>query len=386
MKIAFVTYLVPWRPKYGGSLRAHGILRGLARMHEVHVVLAACREDEMQAFEEWEDIPGIRRHVLHPTNGYPQDDWQASRTMRSILSQGKYGPSLEDLVMDLEPDVVWYHETEALRRTKRVAFPRVLDLVDVQWMKRRRASRNTAGMAKVSEYARTGRVFLADQLAAAQMDAVGLASGLERSGVLLNRSRHVIPNGCDFPDHCPEREAVSPRVLFFGSLFYWPNRDGIEWYCRDVWPRVLAEEPSASLDVVGAGLEESAAIEASPRTTVHGFVEDLPRLLGSASHLIVPLHEGGGTRIKIIEAWASGLPVLSTTIGAEGLGAEPGVHLLVEDDPAQLATASVALLRDPKNGERLAARGFAYGKQHYDWPRVWSQSEDMLRSVVEPTA
>jgi glycosyltransferase involved in cell wall biosynthesis len=170
------------------------------------------------------------------------------------------------------------------------------------------------------------------------------------------RDVHVVPVGVDLGHFAFEPPGAEPLVVFTGSLDWPPNRDGIAWLLREVWPAVEAAVPGASLKVVGryppARLVRAAK---GARVEFTGFVDDVrPHIRGAAAS-VIPLLVGGGVRIKAYEAMAQGCPVVSTAIGMEGLPVEAGRHFLLADRPADFAAALVRLLRDRALGQRLAA-------------------------------
>jgi len=172
----------------------------------------------------------------------------------------------------------------------------------------------------------------------------------------------VAPNGVD-----DELFAVPPvppdgaRVLFFGRMDYAPNAIGLLRFAREAWPRIAAARPDAELAVVGAGLAPAAADElrALPGVRVAGEVEDLRAEIAAARLVVVPVWQGGGTRLKVLESLAAARPVLGTELGVSGVGFRDGVHGRIADDPAGLADAAVAMLAEPQETARLGAQGRA---------------------------
>jgi glycosyltransferase involved in cell wall biosynthesis len=199
------------------------------------------------------------------------------------------------------------------------------------------------------------------------------------------RQVSALPNGFDFPAAAPSPSPISHRLLFYGSLFYSPNADGIRWMCREVWPLVKGRRPHAQLDVVGLGHEALADLADAPGVTFHGFVEDLDAPIRQAAALVVPLRVAGGTRIKILEAWAKGLPVISTTIGAEGLAACDGESVLLGDTAEAFADRCVDILDDIGLRRRLALAGYEHGRSKFDWSVVNRAIDRVLAESLQQT-
>jgi glycosyltransferase involved in cell wall biosynthesis len=199
---------------------------------------------------------------------------------------------------------------------------------------------------------------------------------------------HAIETAVDEEFFRPEAgREVADRVMFLGSMDWMPNQDGVGWFVREVWPRVRAARPGATFHVVGRNPPPSVkALANTPGVNVVGGVPDVRPHLAEAAVVVVPLLVGGGTRLKIYEAMASGKAVVSTTIGAEGLPVTPGEHYLAADDPAAFADAVTGLLADPARRQKLGAAADAYVRAHYGSEPVARQFEAICRRVVDAKA
>lgn len=189
----------------------------------------------------------------------------------------------------------------------------------------------------------------------------------ERAYGLAGRVR-TIPTGVDFVD-LPPCEPEADLVAFCGSMDYVPNRDGIEWFASEVLPRLRERRPAARLLVVGRRPPE-AFVARHPGIEFTGWVEEVRPHLRRASAVIVPLRVGGGTRIKIYEAMALRLPVVSTGIGAEGLPLSPGEHYHRADEAAPFADAVARTLADRAEATAMAERAREYVVSRFGWPHV----------------
>jgi glycosyltransferase involved in cell wall biosynthesis len=180
----------------------------------------------------------------------------------------------------------------------------------------------------------------------------------------------VIPTGVDtqyFAPLPPSRDR-RPNIVFTGSMDWLPNSDGVEYFCREILPLVRQEEPEATFTIVGRSPTPAVRrLAAECAVEVTGRVEDVRPYLAKATVYVVPLRIGGGTRLKIFEAMSAGRAVVSTKIGAEGLPAEDGRHLLLADDPPSFARAVVRLIRDAGAREQIERDARALVTERYDW-------------------
>lgn len=172
---------------------------------------------------------------------------------------------------------------------------------------------------------------------------------------------HVAPNVVDVPPPppTPEREPGPLRLLFVGTMGHFPNADAVRWFVSAIAPELDRAGAAWQLHLVGRGLGEllRRELRAVPDVILHGSVPALSPYYAQADVVVVPLRAGAGTRIKILEALAQRRPVVTTTLGAEGLDLTPGEHALYADDAPAFAAAVLRLRDDPALARRLADAG-----------------------------
>lgn len=257
--------------------------------------------------------------------------------------------------------VLFQHNVESViwqRRTGLATNPLLRAYFHRQWQRMRQFEKN--------ECQRFDRV-----IAVSEADA---RSFTEQYGI---QAVSPIPTGVDvdyFAD-CLSRTEDSRELLFIGSMDWMPNEDGIRWFAEEVFGLVRSQNPESSLSVVGRS-PSTALVRFAERTkgvNVMGTVPDVRPYLKRAAVSIVPLRIGGGTRIKVFEAMAAGVPVVSTSIGAEGLPVTNGEHLLLADDPRTFSDALTLLLRDRTYAQTLARNALQFVREHCSWQAVTAQ-------------
>jgi len=206
---------------------------------------------------------------------------------------------------------------------------------------------------------------------------VSEADRVELQRIVPGANCAVVPNGVDI-------EAFRPCVgrddgiVFVGGTNWFPNRDALQYFCDAILPRVRATAEITAVRWAGGGASDEARRHYLHRYGVEltGYVPDVRPYVRDAACYVVPLRVGGGTRLKILDAWAMGKAVVSTSVGCEGLAAEDGRNILIRDDPDSFAHAVCAVLHDGALRRRLGVEGRRTVERHYSWERI---GDSMLR-------
>ena len=301
----------------------------------------------------------LRQAVQSHARRHRIDVWQVEAIM------------LVDALADLErcPKVIIAHNVESLiwqRYFEAAVNPLKRWYIKQQWRKFERFERRAFATA-------TRVVAVSEQDATLIRDRFG------------GRDVDVVDNGID-RDYF---EAVQPdpdpgTILFLGSLDWRPNLDAVELLLDRIFPAVRAAEPGARLLVVGRKSPESLSrrIAAMDGVELHADVPNVGPFLARAGVMAVPLRIGGGSRLKILEALACGLPVVSTRVGAEGLELVPGQHYIAADETETMARELVACIRDPEPAQSMAERARSFVLDRYDWDSLASKLESVWASCV----
>ncbi len=197
----------------------------------------------------------------------------------------------------------------------------------------------------------------------------------------------VLPNGVDAAFYAPPKDGPVRRdVLYVGNFQNLPNVDALEYFVADVWPMIRLRCPGAQLTVVGANPSDRVRrFDGSEGITVQGEVADLRPVYHRHRVMVAPIRAGSGTRLKILEACAAGLPVVTTILGAEGIEYQDGVHMLAADGAVPFAEAVEQVLTDDELCRRLSQAGMELVREHYDWrlvaDRLWRCYEDLLADI-----
>ena len=223
-----------------------------------------------------------------------------------------------------------------------------------------------------------------------QFDAVTCCSPVDQAELKKmapDRPIHYLPNGVDLkhfkPD--PEQNHTEDRLLFVGRLSYLPNRDALQYLLDEILPAVLLRRPSLRFRVVGGGISKKLRhrLESLPWVEFMGHSDDVRIHHRWTSISLAPMRLGVGTNFKIIEAMASGLPVVTTPKGCEGLRLTPEQDLLVGGDVKELTEAILSLLENPQKRVDVGRAGRCYAKREHDWDKIGRRLEEILVQIAE---
>ena len=400
LDVLFVSLFPSSPPTFGAQRRIEGLMRVLGRRHRVAAVSlvspefdAGLAEREMRRWcDEVVLVPA--RSDRSPVKRLLQLRALASR--RSYEHHAFSDPALDRALAQVlgarRFDVVCLEAPFLVRHGVRLAPPGapapivIVDQHNVEHQLARRSRDASRGLRRL-HHAVNWRKIRADELDAWRCaDGVAFTSvdDAEQARALVPEIvSAVIPNGVDV-DHFrrrPDAPADRRRAVFFGTLNYFPNQDGVRFLLSEIWPRIAGAVPEARLDVVGPHPTAEVLAHRGPRIDVTGPVDDVRVPLERAGVVVVPLRVGGGTRLKILEAMAMSRPVVSTTIGAEGIAATDGRDILIADDPAAFARAVQRVMEDPGLAARLGEGGRALVERRYSWVAVGAELERFVRAL-----
>jgi glycosyltransferase involved in cell wall biosynthesis len=402
MRILLLTPQYPYPPHKGTTLRNYNLITGLAPRHEIDLLSFAdeapaaspldqlCRRSATMAiprrpngrraldtlFSPWPDM-GLRLWSREFQSRLAA--WLADGAYDVIQVEGielaRYALTLPHRVDGgaSKPLLVFDDHNAEYLLQKRLAATEIRArgwtagavYSSIQWRKlrgfERRMCRQSDRVVCVSE---------ADAIALQQIDP--------------HLTAHVIPNGVDTEFY--RREQVTPldlpphSVVFTGTMDFRPNVDAMLWFASSVLPLLKPTVPDVHLYIVGqrphARLD---VLRADPAVTITGAVDDTRPYITGASVTIAPLQTGGGTRLKLLEAFALQAPIVSTTLGAEGFAVTDGAELLLADDPAAFARSIGLLLNDRARAQALGIAGRSFAVQ-YDWRSIVPMFEEVYRA------
>jgi len=383
-------------PMSGGHLRAFNLIDALTDVGEVDLVFTQPMAPDVIARieEHWPEaralapvlkaVPGWRGHPRWLANpSLPSAlGFVDRRRLREAFCAWQRPPY--DLALCISVEGLYALDDE-LPSAKILDLP---DLMDVragrsrelrQETEARRGIRGLTRDWRLSSDERRWRTY--QRAAAKRVHSVTVCSEID-ARYLGVPNAVVIPNGYELRGAPVGRQAVGvpPTFVLPGMMRYGPNEDAALYFVGSILPRLLRAQPDARVVLAGDASSGVRALARPPSVVVTGEVDSMERVLSDADAVVVPIRVGGGTRIKIIEAWAHGIPVVSTTVGAEGLDCQSGRELLIADSPDDFARACVDVVTDARLRTDLIAAGKARAAA-LTWTLVRERFLELVRSV-----
>ncbi len=389
--------LSTWWPEpadNGSRMRIMQLLRQLGARHELHLIAltqgpaGAVRRDELS------QLCASLRAIERPTRPIRLPDHLLSLVVPEPASvRATWHPELARAVdaatRQQRPDAVIAFQIDMAPYALRVpGVPRILEELELAYiLEHHRQQPNLRLRLRFLLTALQYRRYVTGLLS--RFTAVTVVSEREAALVRsLARGRSlelaVIPNGADVATCRPYRYDPDPDTLIYpGALSYAANLDAMAYFLSAIFPRIRQARPATTMRITGHSTPaQRAALPATAGVEHTGYVEDIRALIARSAVEVVPLRQGGGTRLKILEALALGTPVVSTTKGAEGLDLTPGQDYLIADTPAAFAENTVRLLAHPDERARLSANGRRVVAERYDWRAIGARFVALVETIA----
>jgi polysaccharide biosynthesis protein PslH len=415
MKILFITPQLPYPPDKGATIRTFALMKGLRQLgHEIHLLSFIRSEDDLT----W--LPQMRPY-------YTQVSTVVAPT-RTALTR------LRNLVLSPLPDMAWRLPSVAFSaRLNELLRAQSFDIVQaesievaqyaVQMVNGRQNGRQNGHKRPLvvfddlnAEYVLQKRAFEIDRRSPRKwlkalyswlqwqrlrsyetrvcttVDSVLAVSDADAEAIATVDGRiniHVVPNGvdCTFfsqivpPAEYPPQLKIThmASIVFTGTMDFRPNVDAVVWFCRDILPLIKKQAFHVHFYIVGKNPPAEVRALAGPAVTVTGYVSDIRPYIANSQVYVVPMRIGSGTKLKVLEAMAMRIPVVSTPIGAEGIDVSPGEDILLGATPAEFARQVVYLLDTAAERQRLASNARRLVEEKYDWTTIVPSLEKVFK-------
>lgn len=384
MKILFLEHLLPLPLDSGGKIKSYHTLKALSSRHEVRLLSYVrtneerkCMADLQSLCKSFEAVPFKHSGLSNMANALSSLVLGKSFIIRRDFCR-KMHDCFQRAVDEFRPDVV---HIDHLQMACFVEFDgpykTVLDQHNVEATIIRRVS-ETSESVPVRLYAKLEWPKLQGfELEACRKSSLVLTVSEEDKQEFQRQEPSLLniqslPIGVDLDYfHIVERRIGSHDILFLGTMYWPPNIDCVQYFHRDIFPLVQRRIPDCTFTISGQRPAQSVqAMVADPAVKVTGYVDDTRDVAAQCGVFVVPLRSGSGVRVKILNAMAMGLPIVSTSIGAEGIEVVSGEHILIADTAESFADAVVAVLTNKSLADRLSQNARKLACDKYSWPII----------------
>lgn len=401
-KLLFLSQTLPYPPDGGVKIRTYHVLRQLARAFDVsalcfyrwkpgahepdvaEAVRALGSFGRVEAFpipQEhsgarliWDHLRSAARARVYTAYVYESAEFRAR--LRALLRSERF-----DLVHADSLDLSAYFPLIA-------GAPLVCVHHDVQSVLLRRRAEHERSRARRAYLAFQARLMEREERRWCGQVALNVAvSEVDRAALIRlapDTRVTIVPNGVDLDAFQPGPDSGTRGIVFVGGASWFPNADAMTYFCEEILPHIRGAGVEDPVTWVGRiGREERVMFERRYGIRATGYVEDIRPFVREAACYAVPIRAGGGTRIKILDAWAMGKAVVSTAVGCEGLEAVDGENILIRDDPREFAGAVARVLREPALRRALGLAGRRTAEQRYGWDAIGEAMNRAYKALVQ---
>ncbi len=389
-RVLMVCPYSPSPPSHGGAVRMYHLLNQLSHRCEAHVLSFTETSEEERALEEMSATLAGVHYMRREGRGY--------RSLFSLKPDSiteffypEFTRKIQEIVDKEAIQIVQYEYTQMAQYVPLIQGARpVVTEHDVSALGVARRTQRVGGLLRLKTEISLIAMFRFEKRMlqrATRVYSVTPQEGIVLRNVFrLGNVCDTVPSGANVSGINKVQKKVSsdePILLFIGSFRHTPNVEGYLFFHQQILPYIVQEIPKVKVWVVGPGAPEEIRACANEHVQVRGFVQDIGEVYKAADIVICPILSGAGVRIKLLECMAYGIPFVSTSVGAEGLLAEAGVHYLLADQPIDFAKKVCRLVRDPGLWQSIADQGHQLVTEHYGWETLADNLVADYRKVLE---
>lgn len=409
MKVLWLSHLVPYPPKAGVLLRSYHLVRELAQRHELDLLAFTQRNLLRPIYADVDE--GLREARAH-LDGYcaevafvplPSDQWRFGRQTRALrslvtgaaydeawLASPRYRAELDRLLRQKSHDVVHVDTIGLMQYAHRIpkGRPVVLDHHNIESHMLERRAQRSAGWKRAFFSLQARRVRALEVRWCGQVALNVVCSDMDADRlrrIVPNARIEVVPNGVDVDFFsAPPGNPRKKRIIFVGTLDWYPNTQAVRTIAHQIWPLLREADPEMECDIIGGrpprDLVELARID--DRFHVHGFVDDIHPWLEQALCYVCPIRDGGGTKLKILDALAMSKAIVADPVACEGIDVEDGTNVLFASNPTEYVSAILRLRDEPAFRHRLEQHARDLAVSRYSFASVGEAFSQQLETLL----
>lgn len=403
MKILMIGHFVPYPPKGGSLQRTFNILREISKENSVHLLALNMRAllgdrksldearralseycDRLEIFEAASEKSAILWKVMLLGNLFSKSPYSVWK-----FRSGQLRHEIADEMKKEKFDLAFFDTIDLAQYTDLVGdIPKVLNHHNIEsslLIRRGTSEKNPLSGFYLGHQGKKLKRYESIHSGKFDMNLVVSDNDGEILRSIAPDARFItIPNGTDTDYFTPASESKSNELVFAGGMNWYPNRDAMTFFCREVLPLIKRSFPEAIINIIGQSpppeVVKIAREDGSVR--VHGYVDDVREYIARSAVYVCPIRVGGGTRLKILDAFACGKALVSTSVGCEGIEVTPGENILIGDSPEEFAERVVMLLKDSDLRRKLEIRARELAVSRYSWHIIGETVRSVLKDVA----
>jgi len=395
MKILMVSSFLPYPLTSGGHIRLYNLIKNLSNRHNITLI---CEKRDYQTEEDVDEIKKICTKVITVRR---KKQWSVSNILKTgfssdpFLLTGHKSEEMKSLIRDelvkTSFDLIHVETFYVLQNIPKTFLPVVLAEHNIEYLVYKKYSDLSLSFVRPFLYIDVVKIKRKEEAAWKKVDKLIAVSEVEKR-LMKRRDVVLVPNGVDtkkFTFRNFEKIGNERKVLFIGDFRWLQNRDALEFILKEIWPRVIKElsELNKKIDlklwVVGKNIPDNLKkYESKDIIFEKNQKLETPEIFRRSYLLLAPLRAGGGTSYKILEAMSSGVGVVTTSLGIEGLSAKNGTHVLASESSIDLANCVVNLLTDSSLYRKLTHNARNFVEENYDWEKISVKLEKVYMSSL----
>ena len=403
MKILWISHILPYPPKGGVMQRSYNLIKEVAKENEVYLFAfnqkawLPTKEDIIKAKKEFErfckkvevfELPSDKSkfawYKLVIKSFFSKDGYTINWTKSKIMAK-----KIKEFLATNHIDLIHCDTIGLAEYVKDIKeIPKVLNHHNIEsHMMLRRAKKEKNLFKKIYFYVEGLKLKKYENRICPKFDINLVVSELDKERLLniaLNSKIAVIPNGVNINYFKPLNSKIKRHnIVFAGRMNAYPNEDAVIWFLKEIWPLLKKEVPDATFTIAGRNptprIKKFAKND--PSILVTGYVDDIRPFIAQAEVYICPIRDGGGTKLKILDAMAMGKIIVTTTIGAEGLGVIHERHVLIANDPKIFASQVLLVFNNPDLRKYLSQNARQLVKKEYSWEIIGKKLNSLYQKM-----
>ncbi len=396
MKILMISSYLPFPLHSGGHIRLFNLIKNLSESHEITLI---CEKRDFQKENDIKEVEKICKKVITVER---RKQWTAKNILKTGFSKDPFlvvGHTNDELKLAIKDelvrenyDIIHVETFYVYQNLPKVSIPVVVVEHNIEYLVYKRYAKLASPLLRPLFNLDVLKLKRAEEKVWRKADKLVAVSNVERK--LMKRADvSIVPNGVD-TDRFSFRsfqQVISPkRVLFIGDFKWMQNRDALEFILKEVWPNIIGKLEAVSkntdlkLWIVGKNIPENLKSLAKAKNIIldENNKDETPLIFKKSYILLAPLRVAGGTSYKILEAMSSGVAVVTTNLGIEGLEAKNQTHVLSGETPLDIADLTCNLLLDHSLYKRITLNARKFVEEKYDWKKVAQKLDEVYMSCL----